>query len=142
MTRRQFPTDPLDRALLQAVLDAPADDEPRLVYADRLIERGDPRGELIVVQCTLARLERAGETESDAYTAAKLRESTLEPRVTDDWTHQFGGDHGVLEFEPSKLRAALREVKPTDDAPSWPRAGDPHPRLAPAIRRVRWGDRE
>ncbi len=43
-------------ALLEAVLDAPESDEPRLVYADLLQERGDPRGEFIAVQCRLAQL--------------------------------------------------------------------------------------
>jgi uncharacterized protein (TIGR02996 family) len=37
-------------AILQAVHDAPDDDGPRLVYADALLERGDPRGELIALQ--------------------------------------------------------------------------------------------
>jgi uncharacterized protein (TIGR02996 family) len=37
--------------LLEAVLAAPDDDAPRLVYADALLERGDLRGELIVRQC-------------------------------------------------------------------------------------------
>src|SRR5437763_189981 len=46
-----------DRAgqLFAAIVDAPADDAPRLVYADMLHEKGDPRGELIHVQCALAR---------------------------------------------------------------------------------------
>ncbi len=44
-----------DEALLQAVYDDPDDDAPRLVYADALLERGDPRGELITLQCRLAR---------------------------------------------------------------------------------------
>jgi uncharacterized protein (TIGR02996 family) len=37
--------------LLAAIYAAPADDGPRLVYADALLERGDPRGELIALQC-------------------------------------------------------------------------------------------
>lgn len=37
--------------LLEAIYAAPDDDAPRLVYADALLERGDPRGELIVRQC-------------------------------------------------------------------------------------------
>jgi uncharacterized protein (TIGR02996 family) len=46
-----------DDAFLQAILDAPDDDTPRLVYADWLEERGQPdRGEFIRVQCALARL--------------------------------------------------------------------------------------
>jgi uncharacterized protein (TIGR02996 family) len=37
--------------LLEDILAAPADDGPRLVYADHLMEEGDPRGEFIRVQC-------------------------------------------------------------------------------------------
>src|SRR5215813_4740485 len=33
-----------DEAFIRAILDAPGDDAPRLVYADWLDERGDPRG--------------------------------------------------------------------------------------------------
>jgi uncharacterized protein (TIGR02996 family) len=39
--------------LLQAVLDAPLDDTPRMVLADWYMQAGDPRGELIVAQCQL-----------------------------------------------------------------------------------------
>jgi uncharacterized protein (TIGR02996 family) len=45
-----------DDAFLKAIIDTPEDDTPRLVYADFLDERGDPRGEFIRVQCELARL--------------------------------------------------------------------------------------
>jgi uncharacterized protein (TIGR02996 family) len=45
-----------DRDLLAAIAAAPDDDAPRLVYADRLLERGDPYGELIETQCAAARL--------------------------------------------------------------------------------------
>jgi uncharacterized protein (TIGR02996 family) len=41
------------RAAIREDLDA---DEPRLVYADALQAVGDPRGELIAIQCELARL--------------------------------------------------------------------------------------
>ncbi|MBL8950491.1 MAG: TIGR02996 domain-containing protein [Myxococcaceae bacterium] len=47
--------EPTERHLLDAVLAAPDDDGPRLVYADWLNARGDPRGELIVLQCALER---------------------------------------------------------------------------------------
>ncbi len=40
-----------DAALWAAVLADPADDAPRLVLADALTARGDPRGELIALQC-------------------------------------------------------------------------------------------
>lgn len=47
-----------DPALLAAIVAAPDDDAPRLVYADHLQAQGDPRGELIVVACERARLPR------------------------------------------------------------------------------------
>jgi len=43
-----------DHAVYADLMANPDDDGPRRVYADWLIERGDPRGELIVVQCELA----------------------------------------------------------------------------------------
>lgn len=43
-----------DDAFLQAILEQPEDDGPRLMYADWLSERGDERGEFIRVQCELA----------------------------------------------------------------------------------------
>jgi uncharacterized protein (TIGR02996 family) len=42
-------------AFLEAVIADPEDDTPRLVYADWLEERGDPRGRFIRVQCALER---------------------------------------------------------------------------------------
>jgi uncharacterized protein (TIGR02996 family) len=43
-----------DTPFLRAVCEAPFDDGPRLVWADALDERGDPRGEFVRVQCELA----------------------------------------------------------------------------------------
>lgn len=43
----------LDRSLLDAVLQNPLDDGPRLVLSDALQERGDPRGLFIAAQCRL-----------------------------------------------------------------------------------------
>ena len=42
-------------ALLAEIYANPADDAPRLVYADLLLAQGDPRGELIVLQIERAR---------------------------------------------------------------------------------------
>lgn len=52
-TKKLPPRD--ESALLEAIHADLADDAPRLVYADVLLERGDPRGELIVLQCERAR---------------------------------------------------------------------------------------
>jgi uncharacterized protein (TIGR02996 family) len=49
-------------ALLAAALATPDDDAPRLVWADALLERGDPRGEFVALQFKAARGEA---TEAD-----------------------------------------------------------------------------
>jgi uncharacterized protein (TIGR02996 family) len=46
--------------LLAQIYATPHDDAPRLVYADVLSERGDPRGELIVLQCKKVKGELTG----------------------------------------------------------------------------------
>lgn len=43
-----------DAELLDAIYASPDDDEPRSVYADWLLERGDPRGEMIALQLARA----------------------------------------------------------------------------------------
>jgi uncharacterized protein (TIGR02996 family) len=46
-----------DDAFLQAILESPDDDTPRLIYADWLEEHGQPeRAEFIRLQCLLARM--------------------------------------------------------------------------------------
>ena len=57
-----------DEALIADIVAEPDDDRPRLVYADFLQQRGDPRGELIAIQCAL---ELARAADEDAK-AAKL----------------------------------------------------------------------
>lgn len=58
---------------LDDVLAAPDDDAPRLVWADALLEQGDARGELVVVQCALAR----GGLPRDRSVALRRREQEL-----------------------------------------------------------------
>ncbi|MFO0740953.1 MAG: TIGR02996 domain-containing protein [Labilithrix sp.] len=70
------PDDP-ERPFRDAILADPADDTPRLVYADVLSERGDPRGELIVVQIQRERLEREGRRASAEYRRLRRREAEL-----------------------------------------------------------------
>jgi uncharacterized protein (TIGR02996 family) len=60
--------------LLQSIHDVPGDDARRLVYADALLERGDPRGELIALQC---RGLAAPATRSAGDRAGRRREKQL-----------------------------------------------------------------
>ena len=59
------PRSPLEAAFRRAVLADPADDAPRLIYADWLDEQGDPRGEFMRVQCRLAELLPGDEAVGD-----------------------------------------------------------------------------
>lgn len=73
--------------LLAAVLAAPDDDGPRLVYADWLDEHGDPaRAEFIRVQIELARFPKRLPGEFDrTELALRAREQTLIQRYAEDW---------------------------------------------------------
>src|SRR5438045_2176597 len=70
---------------LRAIWDTPHDDGPRLIYADWLEERGDPRGEFIRVQCELAR--------RGAQDTARLRarERKLAEAHAKDWLGPLWG---------------------------------------------------
>lgn len=61
---------PRERELLDAVADAPDDDGPRLEWADHV---GGRRGELVVIQCDLAR----GGWSRDEYIARRRREHEI-----------------------------------------------------------------
>jgi uncharacterized protein (TIGR02996 family) len=88
-----MPTD--DDAFLRAIGENPADDAPRLVYADWLDDRGDAaRAEFIRVQCELARPggNRARRTE------LRLRERELLKAHKSDWARPFKPWHDDVEF--------------------------------------------
>lgn len=77
--------------LLRAIIEAPDDDAPRLVYADWLQSQGDPRGEFIQLQCQLA-----AAPDDERRRAIKIAENKL-----------FAA-HGQAWLAP--LRAALPSV--------------------------------
>jgi uncharacterized protein (TIGR02996 family) len=70
-----------EEAFLEAIRAAPEDDAPRLIYADWLEERGDPRGEFIRLQCALARMDR----HDPERAALKEREQELLARYRKKW---------------------------------------------------------
>lgn len=65
-----------EAAFLAAIRAAPDDDGPRQVYADWLLQRGDLRGEMINIQCELAR-------GTDRPAALSQRERQLRPKLHD-----------------------------------------------------------
>src|SRR5262245_29946711 len=75
-----------DEAFLQAVLDHPEDDAVRLIYGDWLMDRGDPRGEFIHVQCRLALLPR----DEPQRRSLQRREQELLDRHRTEWERPAG----------------------------------------------------
>ncbi len=100
-TRFRAPQDdPCARAhlaphLLQAVLRAPDDIDARLAFADWLLAQGDPRGELINVQCALwqaksLRKDKDKDKDTDAVAALAKREGELLKLYRNRWRASMG----------------------------------------------------
>jgi uncharacterized protein (TIGR02996 family) len=81
-----MPTDE-QRALWAAIRAHPADDTPRLVYADWLQENGDDaRAEFIRLQCQIVRLPNDRKTARKILPALKHRERVLATANRERWT--------------------------------------------------------
>src|SRR5215207_10201425 len=88
------------------ILVDPDDDRPRMVYADWLMREGDPRGELIAVQCALARHATQNE-DVGPLEPLEWRERTLLKTYGKSWTidaetrlkywGEFGFRRGFIE---------------------------------------------
>jgi uncharacterized protein (TIGR02996 family) len=84
-------------AFIERIREQPDDDGPRLIFADWLDERGDPRGEFIRVQCALARLPDGDARRSNLELAEhQLLESHQAAwtaplaGLASDWTYRRG----------------------------------------------------
>jgi uncharacterized protein (TIGR02996 family) len=105
------PKDPKERRLLQTILDNPADEAPRGVYVDLLLERDDPRGKLLAL---VPRVETApyddllaaafplGDAARDLYggkgAAAKFRPALVELVRFLAWGTRLGPSLGEGQF--------------------------------------------
>jgi uncharacterized protein (TIGR02996 family) len=103
-----------DDGFLQAVLEDPDDDGVRLVYADWLEERGEPRAEFIRADCALARL-RAGDPRRPALEG---RRRQLLAEHGDAWLGRLRD----LAYGWAFRRGFVEEV--TVDARHFPRHAD------------------
>jgi uncharacterized protein (TIGR02996 family) len=92
-----------ERAFLHAMLDDPDDDTVRLVYADFLEDRGNPRGELIRVQCQLA----AWEPDLARRTELQRREQELIEAHATAWLGPLRADCTDFEFRRGLLRVTM-----------------------------------
>jgi uncharacterized protein (TIGR02996 family) len=97
--------------LLAAVLAAPEDDAPRLVLADWLQERGDPRGELISIQCLLA----AGPEFPTQRRSLKQREQELLAEHGERWSAPVDGlasEHKLRRGFIDEVHASAKKLLP------------------------------
>jgi uncharacterized protein (TIGR02996 family) len=67
-----------DEAFIRAIVDSPGDDLPRLVYADWLDDRDDPRGAYLRAEAEWAKPWRGGECPADSPALRELT-SGLDP---------------------------------------------------------------
>jgi uncharacterized protein (TIGR02996 family) len=106
-----------DDAFLQAIIESPDDDSPRLIYADYLEEHGQPeRAELVRVQCELARCEPW----TQSHRALAGRGASLLEAHADSWAGPLGLNpypanfrRGFVErdaFAPSRFLALAPRV--------------------------------
>jgi uncharacterized protein (TIGR02996 family) len=102
-----------DDAFLQAVLDNPDDAAPRLIFADWLEERGDPRGVFIRLQCAQERLGPADPVRPELED--QVRE--LLDRHEAEWTAPLRGVASAWRFR----RGFVEEV--TLEAAALPAGG-------------------
>jgi uncharacterized protein (TIGR02996 family) len=89
--------------LLQRILDDPTDDQARLVLADWLQAKGDPRGEFIAVQCAIAKGSQLG--------AKRMRE--LRKREGELWEanqQRWIDDDGFTGFTCTFHRGFIEEL--------------------------------
>jgi uncharacterized protein (TIGR02996 family) len=113
---RPLPDD--EAALVAAIHADPQADEPRRVYADFLLERGDRRGELINVQCELRALERAydhGPRHDELHAEyvrlrRKLGALSRYPEWSIDSLRGLRDDLTVYKHSIDLLREMLRDV--------------------------------
>jgi uncharacterized protein (TIGR02996 family) len=124
-----------EAAFVAAILAAPYDDAPRLVFADWLEERGDPRGEWLRINVWLQRL--LGQTPPVAL-AARLRRvreiaglqrrfRELRAVISDEWALRL--QRGPVE------QCSVPDADCPGDWSQLPESGCPSRRMCGACRR-------
>src|SRR6185437_6835726 len=77
--------------LYRAILSSPADDAPRLMYADEIADEQPERAAFIRVQCELARTNHAGDCRCSGP------DKWTRPECTCEWG-RLDNQSGILEF--------------------------------------------
>ncbi len=107
--------DQSDEALLSLIYASPDDDQPRLVFADALSERGDVRGEFISLQ--LARAQGRATVEQ----FAREEELAFDPKRRTGWALPLanGGDCTFGRGFPERIKLKASSAKKIVGEPAW-----------------------
>jgi uncharacterized protein (TIGR02996 family) len=92
-----------EEAFVQEIAQHPDDDTPRLIYADWLEERGDPRGEFIRVQVALARAV----VDDPRRPELELREKELLQQHRAEWLGPLAMHRGRCVFQRGFLEQVI-----------------------------------
>lgn len=120
--------------LLSKIIAAPDDDGPRLVLADLLSAKGDPRGEFITLQCRLA-----ASKDDEARRKLRIAENKLLAAHAAEWTRPLLEAApptaplraNKLAFHRGFLEEAVLPLSALDDL-------EPYFEAAPLLRRLRF----
>lgn len=96
-----------EAAFLESIQADPEDDGPRMIFADWLDEQGDPRGELIRLQCALARLSPEDGRRPDL----EAREREVYEANESAWTEPLRGLVDGWEFRRGFIESVSIEAK-------------------------------
>jgi uncharacterized protein (TIGR02996 family) len=90
-----------DESFLRSIQQSPDDDSARLVYADWLEERGDPRAEFIRIQCARARMA----PDDEGLVQLRARETELLAKNAKDWCAPLGLEPDQCQFRRGFVEA-------------------------------------
>jgi uncharacterized protein (TIGR02996 family) len=110
-----------ERDLLARIRQSPDDDSPRLVYADWLDSKSDPRGEFIRIQCRMVSLP----AEATEYSKLQQREQELLSGIGRNWVKALGSrvlyadfSRGFVELVHLRIgKDAKAEIEALYDTP-------------------------
>ncbi len=104
-----------DEELLALIYASPDDDQPRLVFADALTERGDARGEFISLQLARARGNATPEQ------LAREEELVSDPKKKAAWSLPLanGGDCTLVRGFPERIKLKTATAKKILGDPAW-----------------------
>jgi uncharacterized protein (TIGR02996 family) len=98
-----------EEPFIQAILASPSDEAPRLIYADWLEERGDPRGEYLRTRIALARMPKKDKRRA----SFRKRLDELRPSIDSEWRALFDFN---LRYQAA-FAALARPLRPKDGVP-------------------------